>query len=270
MINNTNHAHWDRLNAKNLDNQFINEILLGLNCSPFEGQAILEKVHEVFNPLFEASEGLKPGQIQMMVVAACVAPNIPLARAKQKLVILTLYSGAEDLETRRIGGVPALRRKRICRMCEEAFQQNGLLTLEDLANIFNCGVRTLVNDLKILKQQNIIPPLRSTVKDMGRAITHRRLIIDLWLKGYEYSDIAFKSCHSVTSVYNYVDKFKRCVALFSAGFDIHTTAFVVKISSALVKELQKIYSKCEPTIHRKQELEEFIKKNPPICLEGKI
>ena len=65
MINNSNHSRWDRLNAKSMDNMFINEILIGLNCSPFEAQAILEKVHEVFNPLFEASEGPKPGQIQM-------------------------------------------------------------------------------------------------------------------------------------------------------------------------------------------------------------
>jgi hypothetical protein len=270
MINNTNHAHWDRLNAKSLDNSFINEIIIGLNCSPFEAQAILEKVHEIFNPLFEASESPKPGQIQMMVIDASVAPNIQLAKAKQKLVTLTLNAGSEDIETRKNGGVPALRQKRFCRMCEEAFQQNGLLTLEDLANIFNCGVRTLVNDLKTLRQKNIMPPLRSTIKDMGRAITHRRHIIDLWLKGYEYSDIALKSCHSVASVYNYVDKFKRCVALFSGGFDINTTAFIVKISTALVKEFQQIRSQCNPTIHRKKELDEFIKKNPPIPSKERI
>jgi len=34
-----------------------------------------------------------------------------------------------------------------------------LLTLEDLANIFNCGVRTLVNDLAALRKQNIMPAL---------------------------------------------------------------------------------------------------------------
>jgi hypothetical protein len=43
-------------------------------------------------------------------------------------------------------------------MAEEAFQQGGLLTLEDLANLFNCGVRTLVNDLRALRKDHLVPP----------------------------------------------------------------------------------------------------------------
>jgi hypothetical protein len=199
MINNTSFAHWSRLQAKSLDAQFMNEMVSGLNCSPFEAEAIVEKVREIYSPLFETSQGLKPGQIQVMVVDTSVAPNVPLINAKQRLVTLTLHAGEEDIETRRNGSVPALRQKRLCRMCQEAFQQGGLLTLEDLANLFNCGVRTLVNDLATLRKKNIVPPLRSTTKDMGRAITHRRMIITLWLQGFEYPEIASKASHSVSN-----------------------------------------------------------------------
>jgi len=261
MINNTNLAHWQRLQAKSLDAQFINEMIIGLNCSPFEAEAIVEKVHEVYTPLFETSQELKPGQIQMTVIDASVAPNIPLARAKQRLVTLTLHAGKEDIETRKKGSVPALRQKRLCRMCQEAFQQGGLLTLEDLANLFNCGVRTLVNDLASLRKQNIVPPLRSTTKDMGRAITHRRLIISLWLQGLEYSEIARKTNHSIDSVANYVDKFKRCAALFSSGFDLPTVAMMVGLSTPLTQEFQRIYSDIQGVPHRLKELKDFLKKN---------
>jgi hypothetical protein len=261
MINNTNLAHWHRLQSKSLDAQFVNEMIIGLNCSPFEAEAIVEKVHEVYTPLFETSQELKPGQIQMTVIDASVAPNIPLARAKQRLVTLTLHSGKEDIETRKKGSVPALRQKRLCRMCQEAFQQGGLLTLEDLANLFNCGVRTLVNDLASLRKQNIVPPLRSTTKDMGRAINHRQLIISLWLQGLEYSEIARKTNHSVDSVANYVDKFKRCVALFSSGFDLPTVAMMVRLSIPLTQEFQRIYSDIQGVPHRMKELKNFLKKN---------
>lgn len=261
MINNTNYTHWNRLQAKSLDAQFMNEMVTGLNCSPFEAQAIIEKVHEIYNPLLETPQGLKPGQIQMTVIDASVAPNVHLAKAKQRLVTLTLHAGQEDIETRKKGSVPILRQKRLCRMCQEAFQQGGLLTLEDLANLFNCGVRTLVNDLAALRKQNIIPPLRSTTKDMGRAITHRRLIITLWLQGFEYSEIARKVCHSVDSVANYVDKFKRCVALFASGFDVHTVALMVKLSTPLTQEFQRIHSEIQGVPHRLRELEGFLKKN---------
>lgn len=270
MINNTNHSRWDRLNAKSLDNMFLNEMLLGLNCSRFEAEAILEKVHELFAPLFDSTQGPKPGQIQMMVVDAIVPPQIPLTKAKQKLVTLTLHAGSEDLETRRTKGIPTLRQKRLCRMSEEAFQQGGILTLEDLANIFNCGMRTLVNDLAALREQKIIPALRSTVKDMGRALTHRRLIIQLWMEGQEYTNIAFKTRHSLSAVHNYVDKFKRCQALISSGLDINTTAFLIKISPPLVMEYQKVFQQCKPVQHRKEELENFTKKNSPVHSEGRI
>ena len=48
---------------------------------------------------------------------------------------------------------------------------------------------------------------------MGRAISHRTLIIKEWLLGKEYSDIARKSNHSVDAVANYIGKFKRVVCL---------------------------------------------------------
>jgi len=261
MINNTRFAHWSRLQAKSLDAQFKNEMVDGLNCSPFEAEAIVEKVHQVYSPLLETSQGLKPGQIQLMVVDASVAPNVPLAEAKQRLVTLTLHAGQEDMEIRKNASVPVLRQKRLCRTCQEAFQQGGLLTLEDLANLFNCGVRTLVNDLAALRKRNITPPLRSTIRDMGRAITHRRLIITLWLQGFEYSEIALRACHSVDSVANYVDKFKRCAALFTSGFDVDAVAMMVKLSTTLTKEFQQIHAHIQGVPHRIRELEEFLKKN---------
>jgi Protein of unknown function (DUF1670) len=236
-------------------------MIAGLNCSPIEAEVIVEKVHEIYTPLWDSSPGPKPGQIQMVVVDASVAPNVPLAKAKQRVVTLTLQAGVEDLEFRQGHAVPALRQKRLARMAEEAFQQGGLLTLEDLANLFNCGVRTLVNDLRAMRKDHLVPPLRSTVKDMGRAVTHRRLIITLWLEGLQYSEIARKACHSVESVANYVDKFKRCAALLASGFDLTTTALLVNLSEALAREFQQLHGELRGAPHRLKEVEDFFKKN---------
>lgn len=263
MINNTSRQRWRRAEARSLDAQFSNDIIEGMNCSPFEAQAILDKVHNVYAPLFDNSDSLKPGQIQVSVVDASVAPTTPLAQAKQRLVTLTLNAGPDDLDVRRQGGVIALRRRRLLRICEEAFQQGGLLTLEGVADIFNCAVRTLVSDLAALREDETIPPLRSTIKDMGRAITHRALIIEHWLSGLEYSDIATKTCHSVYSVANYVEKFKRCAALFAKGCDLDTVAFVARVSPSLTKAMLILYKEGHPVEHRRRELNDIIKKNDP-------
>lgn len=261
MINNTSLQRWERAKAKSLDQQFLQEMKDGLNCSRFEAQGILDKVHEVFAPLLSASYRLHPGQVLVSVVDASAPAGASLAEASQRLVRLTLDGGEEDLEIRRRGGVNTLRQHRLDRMAEEAFQQGGLLTLEDLAKLFNCGVRTLVRDLAQLRQRGIEPPLRSRVRDMGRAVTHRRQIVEQWLRGREYSDIARDQYHSVASVARYVDQFKRCAHLFEEAFDLNTVAFLVGISVSLAGQFHKLWSEMEPVEHRLRDLQDAGEKN---------
>jgi hypothetical protein len=262
MINNTSVQKWDRLSQKQLDNQFMNTIIKGLQCSPFEAKAILETVYKVYSPYFETSGHLKLGQILFQVISVNESPSTNLAASEQITVTLTLDAGQEDLDVRQSQGTIALRRHRLQRICVEAFQQGGLLTIEDLAcRLLNCGERTLCRDLKVLKEQNIILPLRSTVKDMGRCISHRTVIVKHWLQGKEYSEIARDTHHSIRAVQNYIEKFKRVVSLAIEGFDINTIAFLAKISATLVTQYYQLYQSIEAVAHRKLELNGFLKKN---------
>ncbi len=59
MINNSSLRKWDRLAKKQLNQQFLNEIILGLNCSSFEASVILETVHKVYAPYFVPKGSLR-------------------------------------------------------------------------------------------------------------------------------------------------------------------------------------------------------------------
>jgi len=261
MINNTSNNKWKRLNQKHLDQQFIHEIMHGLDCSPFEASAILDMVYHVYTPYFETSATLKPGQVLFQVISTETSANTPLSQGKQVNVVLTFDAGHEDLEIRQNQGIQALRKHRMQRMCIEAFQQGGLLTIEDLANrLFNCGQRTLSRDMETLRRDGIVLPLRSTIKDMGRSISHRSIIIEQWLQGKEYSEIARQTHHSVSAVQNYISKFKRVVALSEEGYDIHTIAFLIKLAASLVETYHKLYSRMKIVPHRLKELKSFLKK----------
>jgi len=261
MINNSSLGKWDRLAHKQLDQQFTHEVIHGLQCSPFEASAILDTVYHVYDSYFETSGTLKPGQILFQVVSIETSSNSPLSQSKQVTVTLTFDAGSEDLKIRRSGSVQALRQHRMQRMCIEAFQQGGLLTIEDLANrLFNCGQRTLSRDLEALHRKGIVLPLRSTIKDMGRSICHRSLIIEEWLQGKEYSEIARNTHHSISSVQNYVSKFKRVIALTEEGYDVHTIAFLVKLSASLVESYHQLYQTVKIMPHRRKELRSFLKK----------
>jgi hypothetical protein len=264
MINNSSLTKWDRLSQKQLDQQFTYEMIHGLQCSPFEASAILDAVYRVYSPYFETSGTLKPGQILFTVISAEASPNMRLAQSKQLTVTLTFDAGEEDLDIRRKRGVPPLRRHRMQRMAVEAFQQGGLLTVEDLANrLFNCGQRTLSRDLDILRREGVVLPLRSTIKDMGRSICHRSLIVEHWLQGKEYSEISRDTHHSVPAVQNYVSKFKRVIALAQEDYDVNTIAFLVKVSASLAESYHQLYQTVKMVPHRRKELQSFLKKGAP-------
>ena len=264
MINNSSLAKWQRLSQKQLDQQFTHEMVHGLQCSPFEASAMLDAVYRVYSPYFETSGTLKPGQILFQVISVEATPSTRLAESKQVTVTLTFDAGKEDLEVRRKRGVPSLRRHRMQRMAVETFQQGGLLTLEDLANrLFNCGQRTLSRDLDALRREGVVLPLRSTMKDMGRSICHRSLIVEEWLRGKEYSEIAASTHHSVSAVQNYVSKFKRVIALAEEGYDVCTIAFLVKVSASLAESYHSLYQTVKVVPHRRKELHSFLKKGAP-------
>ncbi len=265
MINNTSLQVWDRLAAKQLDRQFTQHIMTGLNCSPFEADAVLEAVHQVFAPLFDCSPNLRPGQVLLPVVSVEAPPGPRLLDSRQLLAVLTLEDLPEDLPVRKAGGVLALRRHRLVRLAHEALQQGGVLTLEDLAyRLFNCGQRTLCRDLQALRRAGIEVPLRCTIQDMGRTLSHRRRIVELWLRGKEYSEIARESHHSVASVQNYVDKFKRVALLAHQQLDLDTLAFLARLSKPLAQSyLELLKLKKKAAHHRLQELRAGPKKKTP-------
>ena len=261
MINNSSIGKWERLRQKQQDVQFMNNLQAGMNCSTFEAKAILNSVYEVYQPFFDNSASMKPGQILFEVVSIENSAKEKLSDCQMKTVILTLDAGESDLSVREQRGVIGLRRYRLQRIATEAFQQGGVLTVEDIANrLLNCGERTVVRDIKAMKEQGICLPLRSTIKDMGRSISHREMIVKYWLQGMEFYSISQKTNHSIEAVANYVEKFKRVICLAKDNHEISTIAFLVKISVSLAQQYYDLYQTLDIVTHREKELDELVKK----------
>jgi transposase len=204
---------------------------------------------------------MKPVQILFEVVSVENSAKERLCDCQMKTVVLTLDSGMDDLQVRERQGVIGLRRHRLQRISIEAFQQGGLLTVEDIANrLLNCGERTLIRDIKALKEEGVCLPLRSTIKDMGRSISHREMIVKHWLLGMEFSEISRRSNHSIEAIANYVEKFKRVICLAKDNHEISTIAFLVKISVSLAQQYYNLYQTLEIVPNREKELDELIKK----------
>src|SRR6266478_2409834 len=88
----------DRLGSKTLDARFTTEIQHGLGCSPFEAEAVLEVVKEVYFPFLDQVESAAtvPGKLTVIGVCADEPAGKPISKCEKRVVSLTLHRGAED------------------------------------------------------------------------------------------------------------------------------------------------------------------------------
>jgi len=256
---------FERLHSKNLDHLFRNRIEHGMGCSPFVSDAICKVVKEVYFPVFNSPCNIKPGQILFTCLDKSNGASMAIKDTLQTTVTLTLDAGEEDLLIRQKQGVDVLRRHRIARLCTETFEQNGLLTVEDLAyRLLNVGERTIHRDLASMRKAQINPPLRSTIQDIGRTVSHRTILIKNWLLGDELSDLQRKYHHSLSAIENYINTFKRVVSLQHQKQSVEQTAYLLKISRPLVDAYRSIWNQfADKTLpHRRQELLEALSIKP--------
>jgi hypothetical protein len=251
----------DRLACKDLDHQFRNRIEKGMGCSPFVSEAIVKVVHDVYLPMLDTPTNLKAGQMLFQCLSHRNGSTTQIAEAVQTTVVLTVDNGKIDQDVRTHKGVEGLRRFRLGRLCHEAHGQGGLLTVEDLAyRLLNVGERTIVRDLALLRKDGENPPLRSTIKDMGRTISHKAVLIKNWLKGDELSDLSRKYTHSFSAIESYINTFKRVVFLKQEGYSTERIAYMQKISDSLVKTYLELWKqfKNKAIPHRVKEVLEII------------
>jgi len=251
------------LDSKTLDAKFLNEIRNGLNCSPFEAEAVLEVVKEVYFPfLDEQSVKAPPGKVTLIAVSADEPAGKPVVDCDKQSVCLTIHRGPEDDRILQEQGAAGFRQARIIDLCQEALSQGALLTREDLAyRVFFVSTRTITRDLNFLRQVNpdVMIPLRSTVHDIGPVLTHRTKIVRLALEGKTMTQICQIMRHSPQAVNNYLATFIRCVHLQRRDMQVGQIAFLLRRGKALVQQYLDIMSECESDKNIAYHLEELLR-----------
>ena len=261
-IRNRNREVIERLDSKTLDARFTTEIEQGLNCSPFESEAVLGVVKEVYFPFLssEASEPA-PGKITLIAVAADEPAGKPVADCNKQTVCLTLHRGKVDDLVFQQHGPAGFRQARILDLCQEALSQGALLTAEDLAyRIFFVTPRTISRDLKAVRQAHpdVLIPMRSTLHDLGPVLTHRTQFIRLALQGKTTSQICQIMHHSPEAVANYLSTFTRCAQLARKQMQPGPIAFLLRRGVSLVKAYLQILDECRRDRNMAYHLDELL------------
>jgi len=262
-VRNRSKETLDRLAAKTLDARFLHEIEHGLNCSPFEGEAVLQVVKEVYFPFLDAEQALAPpGKMTLIAVSADEPAGKPIAQCEKRTVCLNLHRGIEDDRLLERQGAAAFRQARIGDLCQEALSQGGLLTAEDLAHrVFFVSPRTISRDLAVLRrgEPGRMIPLRSTVHDIGPVLTHRTQIVRLALQGKTTTQICRILHHSPPAVANYLATFTRCVQLAHQDMQVGQIAFLLRRGPALVRQYLELLEQCATDKNMAYHLDELLR-----------
>jgi hypothetical protein len=129
-------------------------------------------------------------------------------------VVLTLFDLRGDREECSDPGAQALRQHRIQRLTEEARDQGGLLSQEDLALLLCSDVRTIRRDIRRIREtRGIFVATRGQIKDIGPGVSHKGVAIRFWLEGLEPVEIARRINHTLKAVERYIHTFCRVVYL---------------------------------------------------------
>jgi hypothetical protein len=238
----------ERLAEKTAERQFLHELEMDFELAPAASRALLATAQQV---LFASGGEPRQGQMRTTVVSVKEPSGKPLAAMKKVDVVVTVDGGLEDLEVLKQFGVRGQRRVRLLRMTEEAVDQDGVLTQEDLARLCQSDVRTIRRDLVALRRAGHWVPTRGAVKEIGRGQSHKAKIVELYLRRMTYSEIVQRARHSAGAVKRYVETFGRVVVLWEKGVhEASEIAFVVGVSERLAREYLGLRERYDTAEHR--------------------
>jgi hypothetical protein len=219
---------------------FVNTLRQEYELSPAACQGILELAKQCLFGEAPSSVGR-----QRFICASLTALHGRLVREQEKVTVeLTLDKGVEDLDVLRTQGYKGLRQLKILRLTEEAYLQGGLLTQEDLSRLLQVTSRTIREDIRDLVKEGMVVRTRGLEQDIGRTLSHKARIIDLYLSGHVYADIMRRSRHSAHAVKRYIGSFSRLLLLKSRGVDdVKEISRVLCQSERLTREYLKLFER---------------------------
>ena len=260
-----------RLKDKNLRQHLLYRFLnnYGYDKGEITAQAIIDDILKLINDYFLVSSikndlhHIQYGQLVWMAVPVNEYPQRakPIAKTRMKPVVLSFVND-EDIDHIANGfSSSTLRKRRIKRWVDQAFDQGALLTQLDLAillGICDAVVSKYVNEIQ--KEGHLLPT-RGNIHDLSGAITHKKEIITLYLEGYLTPEIAIKTNHGKEAVDRYINDYHRVETLWTHGItNLDDISHLSHLSKRVAQQyIDLLPAKLKP--YKEQKLKKIDKKH---------
>lgn len=228
-----------RLKSKEARAAIIQKLAADFNLTPIIADAFYQQFALYFQE--HANVSLSTGEIAYEAVAAFEPAGKHIRMTRKVTTRLKLLEFNSDLEALVNYGLAGLRRHRLARLSRQAYEQGGLLSFEDLAMLLTTSPATVRRDVQQLRGQGLFIMTRGTKHDMGPGLSHKTIILDLYFKGYTFSEIERQTNHSEVSVKRYLADFIQIATLHLQKFSPQQIRLITKRSDRLVREYLQLY-----------------------------
>jgi hypothetical protein len=245
---------FKRNQIKTTEGEFLYALRTSYEFSPKVCESIL---HTAKAHLFR-DKLLKEGQIEITVIGLEERSGKFVENMNKKRVILTIENGMEDIQTMKEYGRVALRQIRIQRITDEALEQEGVMSQEDLGRVLKCDTRTIQRDIQAIRKRGIEVISRGVIHNIGRGQTHKVKIIGMYLDGMTYSEIKLRIRHSIGAIKRYMESFVKVLAANHYGIkEIKAVSVMTGISENLVSQYSELIRTSKKDKLRREMMEEM-------------
>lgn len=238
-IKNNDSYGLKRLESKNAKNAIIQKLSQDFNLTPIIAEAFYKQVSIYFQE--HSNISLSSGEVSYEAVSSSEPAGKHIKLTRKVTVRLKLMDINTDFDALANYGLAGLRRHRIERLTRQTYDQSALLTYEDLALLLTTSPATVKRDIFFLRKDGKFIMTRGTKLDMGPGLSHKSIILDLYFKGYSFTDIELKTNHSETSVRRYLTDFIQVATLYKQYFSLQQIRTIAQKSDRLVREYCQIY-----------------------------
>ncbi|MFQ5641867.1 MAG: DUF1670 domain-containing protein [bacterium] len=228
-----------RLSSKDARSAIIQKLSSDFNLTPIIAEAYYQQFSQYFAE--HSNVSLSSGEIAYEAVAAEEPAGKHIRLTRKVTARLRLLDFNSDLQALTDYGLAGLRRHRLCRITKQAYDQGALLSYEDLSMILTTSPATVKRDAALLRQEGKFIMTRGTKHDMGPGLSHKSIIIDLYFKGYTFTEIEQQTNHSEGSLKRYLADFIQVATLHRQAFTYNQIRLIAQKSDRLVREYIHIY-----------------------------
>jgi len=203
-------------------------------------ELVIDKIEELIEQYYPKTERLSMGQMLWFGIDENekTAYQKSMNKLKIKPIILNLVTDSDIQAFKKNVSLKLIKMNLIARLYQEAKEQGAVLAESDLSVILHQCLATISKrTLDYEEQYQIILPRRGTIHDLGRSVSHKKLICKKRkLEKKSISQISLETNHSSQAVHRYTTDLERIEFCVKKNLSIGDISFVTKLSQSLILE----------------------------------